>query len=266
MLFLSKKPLITMTTINLSKYVPYELLVDKQTNKVTKAGDIELEYSIRKLLDMKEVIYDQEWLKNQKENPDLYYMYRNLVREEDKSLYQNHKIRFDITIIPPRNLGKERVKTAGHFHPEIKENYSYPEAYEVMAGKGLYLLQKETRNNEPIEIIIVKAKAGDQVLIPPGYGHITINPSKRETLIMNNLVSSEFSSIYQPIKERQGAAYLYLKDDQWIKNPEYQKEVLVQKKKAKKIDKKPFYLSFLQKPEEWSFLNKPWERTWDKEE
>ncbi|MBD3190024.1 MAG: glucose-6-phosphate isomerase [Candidatus Heimdallarchaeota archaeon] len=252
-----------MKAIDLSKYVPYKLLVDKQTKKITKAGEIDLEYSTRKLLDMKEVLYDQEWLASQQENPDLYYMYRNLIREEDKDLYGNQNIRFDITIIPPRNLGKERVKTAGHFHPEIKENYSYPEAYEVMAGKGLYLLQKETKKEEAIEVIIIKAKAGDQVLIPPGYGHITINPSESETLIMNNLVSSKFSSIYEPIKERQGAAYLYLKDGQWIKNPQYHKEVLVQKREAKKINQKPFYLSFLQKSEEWLFLNKPWEKNWD---
>ena len=104
--------MIKMAAIDLSKFVPYELLVDSETSKIVKAGDIEPTFSTRKLLDMKDVIYDQEWLITQKEDIDLYYMYRDLTRVEDKELYQKHDIRFDVTIIPPKFLGKEYVKTA----------------------------------------------------------------------------------------------------------------------------------------------------------
>ncbi|MHA1531729.1 MAG: hypothetical protein ACTSR6_06995 [Candidatus Heimdallarchaeota archaeon] len=76
-----------MAAINISNFVPYELLVDSETNKIVKAGDIEPTFSTRKLLDMKDVIYDQEWLISLKENFDLYYMYRDLTRVEDKGLY-----------------------------------------------------------------------------------------------------------------------------------------------------------------------------------
>lgn len=246
-----------MTELNLSKFVPFDFLIDKETNLVTKANEIPLDFATRKLFDMKEVIYDKEWLKEQ-DNFDLYYMYRDLTISEHKSLFNDHNIRFDVTIIPPNMLGKEYVKTAGHFHPTIKGNISFPEVYEVMAGKGLYLLQKNIGEDKEIEIIIIEAEAGDQVLIPPGYGHITINPTKEKTLVMNNLVSSEFNSIYGSIKEKQGAAYLYLKDNKWIKNENYNQEINVNKRKPKKITKKPFYISFLDTPEFWKFLNEPW--------
>ncbi|MBK5112781.1 MAG: glucose-6-phosphate isomerase [Candidatus Heimdallarchaeota archaeon] len=258
-----------MTSIDLSDFVPYELLVDAETCKVVKAGDIEPTFSARKLLDMKDVIYDQEWLVTQKENFDLYYMYRDLTRAKDKELFKKHDIRFDVTIIPPKFLGKEYVKTAGHFHPEAKNGHSFPEVYEVMYGKGLYLLQKpkkeltrkEKRANilNPVEVIVISAKAGDQVMIPPGYGHITINPSEDTTLIMNNLVSSSFNSIYEPIKKQQGAIYLYHINKTWIRNPSYKDDkILVKEGTPEKIVDKPFYASFIENPEQWKFLNEPW--------
>ena len=252
---------MTMIEINLSNFVPYNLLIDKKTNRITKAGDMDPQFNTRKLFDMKEVIYDKDWLAQQ-ENFDLYYMYRDLAREIDKKIFQEQNIRFDITIIPPNNLGKELVKTAGHFHPEIKEGTSYPEVYEVMYGEGLYLLQKENpaTSSDPIEILLISAKAGDQVLIPPGFGHITINPLADTTLVMNNLVSSQFSSIYGSIKEKQGAACLILQDKKQIKNKKYSQEIVVQELVARQRFEKPFYLSFIENPEKWLFLNQPWLR------
>ncbi|MGC9781051.1 MAG: glucose-6-phosphate isomerase [Candidatus Heimdallarchaeota archaeon] len=256
-----------MVIIDLSKFVPFELEVDKETSKIVKAGDIELVFSTRKLFDMKDVIYDKNWLNSQQENFDLYYMYRDLTRDEDKPIFQKHGVRFDITIIPPNFLGAEYIKTAGHFHPEAKEGFSFPEVYEVMFGKGLYLLQKEKKEQkkkrknktlDPYEVLIISAKAGDQILIPPGYGHVTINPSKETPLIMNNLVSSEFSSIYEPIKKQKGAVYLYHHKEVWIRNPTCKDKVIVKEKFPSKIVDKPFYLSFIENPEQWIFLNEPW--------
>ncbi len=243
---------------NLSKYVPYELLLDINSKKLSKAGDIELDFAVRKLFDMKEVIYDQKWVNRQEKNFDLYYMYRDLTRTQDKEIFQENNVRFDVTVIPPQTLGSEFVKTAGHFHPDAKEGVGFPEVYELMFGEGIYLLQKDSIENNIIEIMIVKAKAGDQILIPPGYGHITINPSKTETLVMNNLVSSAFSSIYGSIKEKQGAAYLLLNNGSWIKNDQYTEEINILKREPEKIVNKPFYLSFIESPDKWIYLNEPW--------
>jgi len=249
-----------MTEIDLSSYVPFELVVDSETGKIVKGAMENPIYTTRKLFDMKEVIYDADWFANQKENLDLYYMYREFIRKEDHELFQKHKIRFDITIIPPRMLGREYVKTAGHFHPPVqKGKESFPEAYEVMHGEAFYLLQKETKKKkDPIEIIIIQAFAGDQVLIPPGYGHVTVNPTKDKLLVMNNLVSSEFSSRYEPIRKQKGAAYLYHANDTWIRNPTYHQRIIVREKEPEKVAEKPFYLSFLKNPEKWKFLNEPW--------
>lgn len=247
-----------MSTIKLTEFVPFDLEIDIKTGLISKADQIPLEYGTRKISDMSEVIYDCKWFKDLKGDFNLYYMYRDFTREEDKELFRKYSIRFDVTIIPPFKLGKELVKTAGHFHPEIKEGVSYPEVYEVMHGEGIYLLQNETVKDDIIEIIIINGKKGDQILVPPGYGHITINPSQGDLLVMNNLVSSKFSSIYGSIKEKKGAAYLLLENNEWIKNPNYSQKLDISTKEPTKIDSKPFYLSFLENPDKWIFLNEPW--------
>jgi glucose-6-phosphate isomerase len=253
-----------MPTVDLSKYVPYKLEFNTETNLISHADGIELNFKTRMLSAMKDVIYDVDWLNNQKSDFELYYMYRDFTREQDKTFFQKHGIRFDITIIPPRFLGREYVKTAGHFHPEAKKDFTYPEVYEVMHGQGLYLLQKTSKKKkDPIELIIIPAKAGDQILIPPGYGHITINPTETETLVMNNLVSSRFSSIYDAIKKKRGAALLYHSNGTWIRSQTYKQKVVVKEKTPITISSQPFYLAFLENPDEWIFLNEPWKKeTW----
>jgi len=171
------------------------------------------EPDIRQLFDMREVILDQSWLKTA-ENFELYYMYRDLfLSRSDAQRLRDQGIRYDITIIPPHMLGREYIKTAGHYHPNIPGgSITYPELYEVLEGEALYLLQKPDFS----DVVVVHASAGDKVLVPPNYGHITINRSNR-TLKMANFVARNFSSLYDPIKEKAGAAYFFTKEG-WIKN------------------------------------------------
>ncbi|MCX9088357.1 MAG: glucose-6-phosphate isomerase, partial [Candidatus Methanoperedens sp.] len=149
---------------------------------------------IRMLFDMKDVIYDRKWLSNAN-NSELYYMYRELsLSKKDAAAMKEHGLRYDITVIPPQMLGCEFVKTAGHYHPLVPgTQITYPEIYEVLGGEATYILQKP--DNEGInDVILVKADAGDKVIIPPGYGHLTINTSNK-VLKMANWVARDFESI-----------------------------------------------------------------------
>lgn len=177
--------------------------------------------SYRTLFDLKDVVFDKKWFSKQKKNTPLYEMQREVNKKKN--------IRYDITKIYGKMLGKEYNKTLGHYHPN-----GFPEIYEVLKGKAIYLLQKPLRVNSRkiVHVIAVYAKKGDQVIIPPKYGHVTINPS-RKILVMANLVSSRFSSIYEPYKRFRGACYYYTKKG-WIKNENYEVGEL-EKVKAKRI-------------------------------
>jgi len=150
-------------------------------------------------------------------NQPIYFMYRDLAKsEDDRRLMRNQRIRYDITVIPPMTLCGEYVKTKGHYHTKNPAGLDYPEIYEVIEGTGHYLLQTKDAD----DVILIQASAGDKVVIPPGYGHVTINPSS-DALIMSNLVSTEFSSVYLRYEELRGAAYYEMEGGAFVKNANY---------------------------------------------
>ena len=186
---------------------------------VLEFGTTRVQPSIRTLFDMKSVIYDRDWLKRA-DNIELYYMYRELsLSKNDVLLMKENGLRYDITIIPPCMLGCEYVKTAGHYHPCMQgTDTTYPEIYEVLSGEAHYLMQKP--ENDGIEdAVLIKAQEGDKVIIPPGYGHLTINASNK-VLKMANWVARDFESIYEPVRVKGGGAYFMLADG-IVKNPSY---------------------------------------------
>ncbi len=181
---------------------------------------------VRTLEEMKEVVFDKRFLASANMDMELYYMFRDVSKdEEDANKIKERGLRYDVTIIPPNTLGSEFVKTAGHYHPYLTgSKLTYPEMYEVLEGEAHYLLQKREEEGgiEKItEVVVVKAKKGDTVIIPPNYGHVTINPSKA-TLKMANWVARTFSSIYEPMKRRGGAAYFELATGAFIKDERYE--------------------------------------------
>jgi glucose-6-phosphate isomerase, archaeal len=147
----------------------------------------------------------------------LYMMYRDLAPDKNSHMWlRDHHLRYDITRIPAASLCGEYVKTKGHYHPSTPDGSSYPEIYEVFTGTALYLIQKTDFSS----VILIRAEKGNTVIIPPGYGHVTINPTKQE-LVMANIVSDRFSSSYAEYETMRGAAY-YLYDNGTIqKNPSY---------------------------------------------
>jgi glucose-6-phosphate isomerase len=167
---------------------------------------------------MREVILDKEWAK-ENENLELYYMYRDLWMEGDRKRILENDLRYDITVIPPRMLGQEFVKTKGHYHPECSPGLSYPEIYEILEGKAHFLLQKRTEKGI-VDVILVEAVAGEKTIICPNYGHITINPGN-ETLKMANWVNRSFTSLYEEIEKFGGGAYFELAGGEFVRNPNY---------------------------------------------
>lgn len=159
---------------------------------------------VRRLSDIKEVIYDQEWLKTA-EDRDIYFMYGNLVEDGD--------LKYSITVVPPMMFGKEPNKTKGHVHIG-----NYKETYTVLDGEAIYLMQK-TNGNSVEDAYAVMAKKGESIIIPTGYGHATINASK-ETLKTGDWRNVACQQDYSLFEKLHGACYYYTTEG-WIKNKNY---------------------------------------------
>lgn len=200
--------------IDLNSFLGLDIKFDEKQYRLMFANDVvSREPAIRTIDQMKEILAAPD-VSGPKE---LYFMYRDIYGLKDGETIKQHKLRFDVTVIKPDKLGKELMKTAGHYHPN-----NYPELYEVVYGEALCLQQRPDENDfrKVKEVIVVKAKQGQKIVCLPYFGHILINPGNKP-LITSNWVSSEFSSEYELYKESRGAAYYAFHNNgkaQWQKN------------------------------------------------
>jgi oxalate decarboxylase/phosphoglucose isomerase-like protein (cupin superfamily) len=87
----------------------------------------------------------------------------------------------NITIWEAGKVGKEYIKTYGHYHVgELNETYKIDE------GKGIVLLQELKLNEKGIMIpsevkkfTVIPVKVGDKVFIPANCGHLAVNIGER---------------------------------------------------------------------------------------
>lgn len=225
-------------------------------------------YGTRSPHDIRKVLLDADC-----ELPDIiYWMLRDLGLKEMPDYKQLHGLRYDISIFHGCTFGPEFMKTSGHYHPVIPGRTSaWPEVYEVLHGKALYLLQKvddidaDPKNARVEDMIIVEGNPGDKIIMPPNYGHVTINPLDTP-LVMSNWVSSRFSSVYGKVEAARGFAYYLLHGDgrpQWIRNTRYNafpplRRAQVCEVPALGLEKNvPLFQAGLAHPEKLAFLNDP---------
>jgi glucose-6-phosphate isomerase, archaeal len=172
--------------------------------------------SVRDAQDLRGVLADRSCTST----GPVYYMYRDISRSgTDRDWLTKQHLRFDITVIPPREICGEFIKTKGHYHPDNPSGSGYPEVYEVLSGIAHFLVQ----NRDFSDIVMIAASAGEIVVIPPGYGHVTINPTKNTVLQMANIVSTRFESDYRGYESLHGAAYFEKVQEGFVKNPAYTK-------------------------------------------
>lgn len=180
--------------------------------------------SVRKLEEMKDMVFDQKWLKKADLKTALYYVWRNVAEnDQDKEKISQSGLRYDITEFAPLTLGKEFNKTFGHTHSLVPgSNLAYTEIYEVLEGEVYFLFQK-FENDKIEDIFTVHCLTGDKYVIQPNYAHIMINPIEQKT-IMANWLTTASQQTYEEIEEMKGGGYYAVKSEQgiqWVKNQTY---------------------------------------------
>ncbi len=242
-----------------------ELVFDEKEKKLFSGG-IELPFSVRRLDEMRKVLFNREFITDANRDTILYRMFRNAGVERNPTIFKAHNIRYDVTVIENYDLGGEFTKTLGHYHPLAEKGLSYPELYEVIYGEVVYLLQRRNEDGS-YDVKLVHAKAGDKVIMPPNYGHISINVGKT-ILIEANLVNTLFQSDYKPMEDMEGGALYLLKNKKTVTNRNY-KDIDIKRENAPKIDfldySKSIYDEYLAHPEHFIFLNKPESLFWKKD-
>lgn len=213
-----------------------------------------------------------------KTESDPYYdFYKAIGRDSERQAFANVDLRYDSTVIMAGSAGDEYKKTAGHFHCEVPgKGMSYPEYYQVIKGRALFVMQKvKNFHTEDVMVvedaILAEAGAGESVVIPPEYGHCTVNISD-ETMVFVNLVSCNSQNYYDSVKGSHGMCCYVKKDGAGYhieKNPAYRfacdpKLVAAGESEALGIYKNtPVYTQFLKDPAKYAYLNMPETRVSD---
>lgn len=174
-------------------------------------GKRKIPASVRKFSEMLPVLMSPGAEPQPEPDTPTYYMYREVERLGN--------IRYDITRIPSLPICGEFNKTFGHVHPKNAKGTGWAEAYEVLGGTAHFILQKVGQMGVS-DAVLLSARAGESFLVPPGYGHVTINPGKKE-LVMGNLVSDSFKADYSMFAQMKGACFYETLAGRLVKNRNY---------------------------------------------
>lgn len=144
----------------------------------------------------------------------------------------------NITVWEPGTVAGEYIKTYGHYHIGQLD-----ETYWIIFGQGIALLQKLAvdKNGQMIADLVDEFKAlvvksGDEIYMPPGYGHLLVNTGSTYFVTADNSpvdfgekkdeASMPGHADYEPVKKMRGFAY-YVVEHQGkpalVKNKLYQK-------------------------------------------
>lgn len=204
----------------------------------------------------------------------IYRVWRKMARISDVNRIKEALLRYDITVIPPgffSGTRKEYFKTAGHYHA-IKPGTTigYPEVYEVISGRAYWIIQEPHSEDlsQLTRIYLIEAGPSEKALIPPGFGHVTINPGDKP-LIMANWISDSFTYDYESYRLRRGAGYWVFEgampeiveleqNPNYLNLPDliklYPKEIpefgLLRKTPLYALSENLHYLDFLNRPED----------------
>lgn len=244
--------------------------LDEESNVIAISARLPfLEYS-RKLAGAMKGLFANET--NLNENEPVYDVYRGLSFPEDNKLLNKHKFRYDFTVILPGDINGERKKTSGHYHEyNAARTNTYAEVYEVIKGTALYVLQRvanfdtEPMNVKVDDIILVQVEEGQSVIIPPNYGHCSVNIGEGP-LIFSNLAYIPCNVLYNSVLHYHGMGY-YIKNNidkiEFEKNTNYSdlpKPKLATVRENPSLGIKfglPVYHSFLQNPDLFGYLGNP---------
>ena len=132
----------------------------------------------------------------------------------------------NVTIIQSGLYGNEYPKTYGHYH----KDHAPDEVYHLIEGEGILQLQKKHyENGEHIpekvdEVYLIRAKAGDEIIIKNYMGHSWSNIGKMPLVSYDNWRNGHTPDEYTPMERLHGLAYYLVEENGEVKahaNPNY---------------------------------------------
>jgi glucose-6-phosphate isomerase len=198
-----------------------------------------------------------------KDQEIIYFGARYIEKNPDEQTFIMSDLMADVTVLKPGKIGEEFIKTVGHYHQKkLGLTMAYPEVYEALTGNIEYLLQSELNKEGKVDVLWVIAEAGDKVVMPPNWGHVSMNVGNKPAVEVDlQKRDNPSGSDYSIFRERVGGAF-YRTEKGLEKNPNYEVASLRVVRPIEKPDwglekDKPLYTSFTESPEKFNYLINP---------
>lgn len=202
----------------------------------------------------------------------LYNIAMDVGKKEHQQDLAQRSLLYGIVAYSDGKIGQELVRSQGHIHAVSAScNYSTPEVYEIWQGEA-YIYMQEFVDEDPGRCAVIKAQAGDIVIVPPNWAHYTVNANQDEKMLFGAWCIRDFAFDYTQIREKQGLAfYPVVVNDQvnWIENQKYTPSELVIKDAREypefKLSQENLYTQYEQNHSKFDFVTDPlsYQALWD---
>jgi glucose-6-phosphate isomerase len=249
--------------VDLAREAGFPLAFDTDANDLVAEGSVRFDRVARRAADLAAVLFEPDGLAPASE---LYWLFP--LREAGFAAgdLERTGLTYSCVVLPPLRVGREYVKTQGHYHPPMPgSDLPYPEVYTHLWGDVRLLLQRrvDERADHLDDCVLIALRDGGTVTIPPGYAHVLINPSPRPVAVAG-LYGRAFSPVYEPVARMAGAAYYLIEDggERAIPNPRYAARPTLRRLDdvtgtpfAPPDGEQPLWSSFLADPGRYAFLS-----------
>lgn len=225
---------------------------------------------LRRLDDIRRSLRDPECT-----GPDpVYSIVMDVGRNADRDELKRRMLLFGVVTYASGRLGDEPVRSQGHVHAIAPHcGWSTPEIFEVWEGEAIIYAQ-ERASYDPGCCVVIRAVAGQKVVVPPGWAHCVINADPETRMTFGAWCDRQYGFLYDDIRARGGLAWFPLLDAQhnihWEPNPRYSSSKLAVREPRPYpelgLSSAPLYEQFVKNPESVQWVANPGRlcAVWDK--
>lgn len=229
-------------------------------------SDVVVEETRQRLLsELAPVVLEPQTCEHSRE--PVYTMFNGVYRRADAHRIAGSGLRYELTLIPPRLIGRELIKTHGHVHNAPPgSRVTYAEVCEVLLGTAHFFFQTlDPEGPDASMAFYIEAGPGQKVVIAPDLDHLTINAGNGP-LLFADVVATGIQGVYERYRMTRGAAYYEVRDGEtttFIPNPRYRRVPPLQRMEPHRfpelglIPDRPLYQAFVEQCSDWTFLREP---------
>jgi glucose-6-phosphate isomerase, archaeal len=175
---------------------------------------------VRRLADMRDVLADGVGRRGRR----VEYHMLNGVRHREHAHLADLPLRYELTALAGRPIGREAAKTLGHVHVcPPGGSMGYPEVVEVVHGEAGFLIQdlaEGPAGPRARQAWLVRARPGDWVVLPPDLAHVTIDLGAGP-LVFSDVIDRRARGIYGGVAAARGFGWYVGADGTLRPNPRY---------------------------------------------